>query len=62
MSSDEADKVIKNLFDSLKSRYGNNLDSMRGSVFVFDYVQLLHYKCYKQISIAVNQILIFLIG
>ena len=38
MSSDEADKAIKNLFDSLKNRYWNNLESMRGSVFVFDYV------------------------
>ena len=38
--SDEADEVIKKLFDSLKNRYQNNLQSMRGSVLVFDYVQL----------------------
>ena len=45
--SDEADEVTKKLFDSLKNRYQNNLQSMRGSEFVFDYVQLLYYKCHK---------------
>ena len=45
--SDEADEVIKKLFDSLKSRCQNNLQSIRGSEFVFDYVQLLYYKCHK---------------
>ena len=34
MISDEADEVIKKLFDSLKNRYQNNLQSMRGSEFV----------------------------
>ena len=43
MISDEADEVIKKLFDSLKNRYQNNLQSMRGSEFVFDYAQLLYY-------------------
>ena len=47
MISDEADKVMKKPFDSLKNRYQNNLDSMRGSEFAFDYVQLLYYKCHK---------------
>ena len=47
MISDEADEVIKKLFDSLKSRYQNNLGLMRGSEFVFNYVQLLYYKCHK---------------
>ena len=37
---DEADEVIK-LFESLKNRYQNNLVSMKGSEFVFD------YKCHK---------------
>ena len=36
MISDEADKVIKELFDSLKNRYQNNLESMKGSEFVFE--------------------------
>ena len=47
MINDEADEVIKELFDSLKNRYQNNLESMKGSEFVFDYVQSLSYKCYK---------------
>ena len=41
MINDEADEVIKELFDSLKNRYQNNLESMKGSEFVLDYVQLL---------------------
>ena len=38
MISDEADEVIKKLFDLLKNRYQNNLQLMRDSEFVFDYV------------------------
>ena len=45
--SDDADEVIKKGFDSLKNRYQNNFESVRGRAFVFDYVQLLYYKCYK---------------
>ena len=47
MISGDADQVIKKLFDLLKNRYQKNLQSMRGSEFVFDYVQLLHCKCHK---------------
>ena len=47
MISDEADEVIKKLFDSLKNRYQNYLQPMRGSEFAFDNVQLLYYKCHK---------------
>ena len=47
MFNDEADEVIKELFDSLKNGYQNNLESMKGSELVFDYVQLLYYKCHK---------------
>ena len=47
MISDEADEVIKKLFDSLKNKYQNNIQSIRGSGFAFDYVQLLHYKCLR---------------
>ena len=47
MMNDEADEVIKELFDLLKNRYQNNLESMKGSKFVFNYVHLLYYKCYK---------------
>ena len=47
MINNEADEVIKELFDSLKNRYQNNLEWMKVSWFVFDYVQLLYYKCHK---------------
>ena len=42
MINDEADEVIKQLSDSLKNRYQNNFESIKGSEFVFDYVQLLY--------------------
>ena len=38
MINDEADEVIKELFDSLKNRYQNNLESTKGSELAFDYV------------------------
>ena len=41
MIYDKAGEVIEELFDSLKNRYQNNLESMKGSGFVFDYIQLL---------------------
>ena len=44
MSSDEADEVIKKRFHLLKNRYQNNLESMKGSEFVFHYFQLLYRK------------------
>ena len=47
MVNDEADEVIKGLFDSLKNRYQSSLKSMTGSEFVFKYAQLLSYKCHK---------------
>ena len=47
MINDEADEVIKELFDLLKNRYQNNLNSMKDNEFVFDYFQLLYYKCHK---------------
>ena len=47
MISDEGDEVIRKRFDSLKNRDQNNSQSMRDSEFVFDYVQLLYYKCHK---------------
>ena len=42
MINDEADEVIKQLSDSLKNRYQNNFESIKGSEFVFDYVLLLY--------------------
>ena len=47
MINNEADKVIKELFDSLKNRYQNNLESIKVSELVFHYVQLLCYKGHK---------------
>ena len=47
MMNYKADEIIEELFDSLKNRYQNNLELMRGSEFVFDYVQLLYHKCHK---------------
>ena len=47
MINDEKDEVIKKLCDSLKNRYQNNLESLKGCEFVFNYVHLLHYKCHK---------------
>ena len=43
MISNKTNEVIKKLSDSLKNRYQNSLQSMRGNEFVFDYVQLLYY-------------------
>ena len=45
----QADEVKKKLFDSLKSRYQTNSLSIKGSEFVFDYVNLFYYKCHKVI-------------
>ena len=47
MISDVPDEIMEKLFNSLKNRYQNNLQTMIGSEFVFDYVQLLYYKCHK---------------
>ena len=47
MVNEEVDEVIKQLFDSLKNVYQNNLESINSSEFVFDYGHLLHYKCHK---------------
>ena len=38
----KADEIIEELFDSLKIRWQDNLESMQGSDFVFDYVNLLY--------------------
>ena len=47
MINDKADEIIKELIDSIISRYQNNLESMKDSEFVFDYDHLLYYKCLK---------------
>ena len=40
MIDDKTDEVIKELFEPLKKRYQNNLQLMKGSDFLLDY---LHY-------------------
>ena len=48
MINDETDEVIKELFQSLFSRYQIGLKtSIKDSESVFDYVQILYYKCHK---------------
>ena len=46
MISEEPHDVTEELFDSLKIRYQNNLETkMRNSEFVLDYAHLWYYKC-----------------
>ena len=46
--NNEVYEVIKKHFVSLKNRYQNNLEYMKNSEFVFDFLHLLHYKCHKK--------------
>ena len=43
--SDEADEAINEIFDSLKNRYQNNLELIKGCEFVFDLhdIVIIHY-------------------
>ena len=46
--TNDANQILNELFESLLSRYQDNLEtSMRGSEFIFDLVQLVYYKCQK---------------
>ena len=46
--NDKPGEVIEELFQLLLSKYYIGLEtSMKGSEFVFYYVQLLYYKCHK---------------
>ena len=47
MIIDDANEVIKDISDSFKNKYQNNFESMKGNEFVFDYINLLYYKCLK---------------
>ena len=47
MINDEADEVMKQLFDSLIRSYQSNLETMKGNDLLFDYVHLLYYECHK---------------
>ena len=48
MMGNETNEIIKELFKSLLQKYQEGLEeSMKGSEFVFDSVDLLHYKLHK---------------
>ena len=48
-SHNHAKKVVDELFQSLRSRYQNNLETlMEGSGFIFDSVQLMCCKCHRE--------------
>ena len=52
---DEPDQIIKGLFNSLLHKYQQGLEeSMKGSKFVFDSVNLLYYK-FHRISLNRNR-------
>ena len=38
--NEKADEFIEEIFDSLEKRYENNLELMKGSKFVFNYIHL----------------------
>ena len=44
----EKDEILEELFEFLLQKYRNCLEeSMKGSEFVFDSVNLFYYKCHK---------------
>ena len=45
--NDKVDEITEEPFYSLKNRYQNNLESMKGNEFVFDYVHFCYYNCHK---------------
>ena len=46
--SSEKDEILEELFEFLLQKYQNCLEeSMTGSEFVFDSVNLFYYKCHK---------------
>ena len=46
--SNETDEIIEKLFESFLQKYQEGLEqSMKGSEFVFDSVDLLYYKLYR---------------
>ena len=47
MMNNKANEILEKLFYSHENRCQNNLESIKGSESVFDYVQLLYYKCHK---------------
>ena len=54
MINDDADKVIKEIFDSLKNKHQNNLEPMKGSEFVFAYAVVLQMSKNKSKAFLVK--------
>ena len=49
MISNETDEIIEELFKSILKRYQKGLEeNMKGSEFIYDRIELLHYKYTKQ--------------
>ena len=47
-NNDIVDKVVQELFQSLISKYENDLEkSIKGSGFIFDCIHVLNCKCHK---------------
>ena len=47
-SYNDANEVVNELFESLHSKYQDNLKTpMIGSDFIFDLIQLIYCKCHK---------------
>ena len=47
-SYNDENEIANELFESLHSKYQDNLETLiKGSDFVFYSVQLMHYKCHK---------------
>ena len=55
MINDEVYEILIEIFDTLKNRYQNNLESMKGSEFLFDYIYLLSYKCHDSLDLVNNK-------
>ena len=52
MMGKETDDIIDEIFESLLPKYQEGLEeSMRGSKFIFDSVDLLYYNLQKKISL-----------
>ena len=52
MMNDEEDEVIKELFDSIKNRCQNNLESMKGKVVSFSLIMFIY--CIINVKINPN--------
>ena len=62
-SFNDANKVVDEIFESLRLRYQDNLEtSVRGNKFIFDPFQMMHYKRQKKILEVLVHILILQTG